>query len=302
LTWRAKRSAGALLGLLFLGLAVVVDGWLLNLLLNGHVRPQQINLLSFVIGLILLCSLPFMLLLAYQAASCLTLRYHLDRNGVVVRWAGIERTIPIRSIQRIVPGDHLGGSIVHRRGIRWPGHERGEGLVPGLGRTLFLATRPLAEQLLLVTPGQTFAISPGDADGFVRAFEARREMGPNRLLTPEVRHAQWLTWRIWTDQTTWLLLGAALAVNLGLFFYLCLRFPTLDLQLPLHFNRLGQVDRIGTKMELFALPIIGLIVLGTNLVLGLALYKRERAGSYLLWGGAAAVEALFWLAAFSIVP
>jgi hypothetical protein len=55
-------------------------------------------------------------------------------------------------------------------------------------------------------------------------------------------------------------------------------------------------------MELFALPIIGLIVLGGNLVLGLGLYLRERAGSYLLWGAAAAVQALFWLAAFSIVP
>jgi hypothetical protein len=65
---------------------------------------------------------------------------------------------------------------------------------------------------------------------------------------------------------------------------------------------MGQPDRIGTKIELFALPIIGLIILGTNLGLGLLLYRRERAGSYLLWGAAAAVQALFWLAAFSIVP
>jgi hypothetical protein len=32
------------------------------------------------------------------------------------------------------------------------------------------------------------------------------------------------------------------------------------------------------------------------------LYRRERAGSYLLWGAAAAVQALFWLAAVSIIP
>ena len=72
--------------------------------------------------------------------------------------------------------------------------------------------------------------------------------------------------------------------------------------MPLHFNSLGLADRIGTKVELFALPIIGLIILGTNLVLGLVLYRRERAGSYLLWGAAAAAQALFWLATFSIVP
>ena len=65
-------------------------------------------------------------------------------------------------------------------------------------------------------------------------------------------------------------------------------------------NRL--VDRIGPRIELYTLPVIGLIILGTNLVLGLLLYRRERAGSYLLWGAAAAVQALFWLAVLSIVP
>jgi hypothetical protein len=156
--------------------------------------------------------------------------------------------------------------------------------------------------LLLVTPGQAFAISPHDPDGFVSAFESRQKLGPNRLLDQTVRRARWLTWSLWTDQTAWVLLGAAVVVNLGLFGYLCLRFPGLDFQLPLHFNSMGQPDRIGTKIELFALPIIGLIILGTNLGLGLLLYRRERAGSYLLWGAAAAVQALFWLAAFSIVP
>jgi hypothetical protein len=175
-------------------------------------------------------------------------------------------------------------------------------LVPGIGRTRFLATRPLAEQLLLVTPGQAFAISPDDPDGFKDSFESRQKLGPNRLLEQTVRRARWLTLPLWTDQTAWVLLGAAVVVNLGLFGYLCLRFPGLDFQLPLHFNSMGQADRISTKIELFALPIIGLITLGTNLGLGLLLYWRERAGSYLLWGAAAAVQALFWLAAFSIVP
>jgi uncharacterized membrane protein len=98
------------------------------------------------------------------------------------------------------------------------------------------------------------------------------------------------------------LLGAAVLVNLALFGYLSARFPGLDFQLPLHFNNLGYVDRIGAKVELFALPIIGLIILGTNLVLGLLLYRRERAGSYLLWGSSAVVQGLFWLATFSLVP
>lgn len=289
------------MGLLLMGPIVILDGWLLTLI-NQGIRAQQISFVTFILGLVVLLSVPVLLLLAYQTAGCLTLRYRLDRNGIVVRWFGAERIIPIRDIQQIVPGHQFGGTIVRRRGLRWMGHERGSGMVPGIGRTRFLATQPLTGQLLLVTPGLAYGISPADTEGFLKGFEARREMGPNRLLEQGVRRAGWLTWPFWLDQTAWVLLGAAVAINLGLIGYLCARFPGLDPQLPLHFNSLGEADRIGPKMELFDLPRNGLIVLGTNLGLGLVLYRRERAGSYLLWGAAAAVQALFWLAAFSIVP
>jgi hypothetical protein len=287
---------------LFVGLLIALDAWLLNRLVNLHIQSRQLGFLSFLMGLLVVLSVPVLVLLVYEAASGLTLRYHLDRNGVAVRWAGNERIIPIRDIQRIVPGNDVESAIVHRRGVRWPGHQRGEGMVPGIGRTRFLATRPLAEQLLLVMPGLAVAISPLDPDGFLAAFESRRSLGPNRLLEQELRQARWLSWPLWGDRNARALLGAAVIFNVGLFGYVSARFPTLDPQLPLHFNRLGYVDRIGTKVELFALPIIALIILGTNLVLGLFLYKRERAGSYLLWGAAAAVQVLFWLATFSILP
>jgi hypothetical protein len=302
LTWRAKLSVGGLVGLLFIAPIVILDGWLLNLLFVYSIGAQQINFGTFLIGLVVLLSVPVLLVLAYQTVSCLTLRYRLDRNGVAIRWFGAELILPIRDIQRIVPGYQLGSALIRRHGLRWPGHERGIGWVPGVGRARFLATRPVAEQLLLVTPGRAFAISPDDPEGVTCAFEARQELGPNRLLEREVRRARWFAWPFWTDRTARTLLGAALVVNLGLFAVLCARFPGLDFNLPLHFNSLGQVDRPGTKMELFALPIIGLLILVANLGLGLVLYRRERAGSYLLWGAAAAVQVLFWLAAFSIVP
>jgi hypothetical protein len=302
LTYRARFWLGAPLGLLFTGLIVTLDGWLLQRLIAQGIRAQEISFFSFFMGLVVLFSVPLLVALIYQTLSCLTLGYHLDRNGIVIRWNGTEQVIPIRDIQRILPASHLAGPTVRRRGVHWPGHERGEGLVPGIGRTRFLATRSLADQLLLVTPGMAFGISPRDPAGFVQAFESRQELGPNRLLEQEMRRARWFTWPLWSDRTAWVLVGAAVIVNLGLFGYLSTRFPGLDTQLPLHFNNQGMADRIGAKGELFALPIIGLIILGTNLILGLILYKRERAGAYLLWGAAAAAQALFWLAVSSIVP
>lgn len=302
MTWRAKFWLGAPLAILFIAILISLDAILLNWMINQSIRLENITFLTFLAGLVVLCSLPAMLYLGYQGWSSLTLRYHLDRNGIRVRWAGTEMTIPIRSIQRIVPGNTLKDDNIRRTGLRWPGHERGTGRIPSLGRTRFLSTRSLDEQLLIVTTNHVVAISPSQPEAFLAAYLSRTELGPNRILDSGTEHAQVLSWPLWRDQTAWLLVGAALIINLALFGFLCARFANLDLQLPLHFNRQGMVDRIGTRSELFALPIIGLIVLGTNTVLGLGLYKWERAGSYLLWGGAAAAQALFWLATISILP
>ena len=301
LTWRARFSAGVPLGLLFIGLVVGIDVRLLRWLITQQIRPQQLNFLAFVAGFLVLLSVPLLVILVYQTLSCLTLRYHLNRDGLTTRWLGARQVVPIRDIQRVLPGGQLGGPVVRRKGVRWPGHERGEGAIPGIGRTLFLATRPIGGQLLLITPGRALAISPEHPEEFMESLAARQELGPNRLLEPESGRAPWLTWSLWKDRTGGVLLGAATAINLGLFGYLCVRFPGLDEQLPLHFSSQGLADRIGTKAELFALPIIGLIILGTNLVLGLLLYRKERAGSYLLWGAAAAAQALFWLAVLGMV-
>jgi hypothetical protein len=289
------------LGLLFIALVIGLDWLLVSAVLTRQVPNEQINLLSFVCGLLVVLSLPVLGVAAYQTLNCATLRYRLDRNGVVIQRGGTRWTLPIADVLEVRPGAEAEGKIVRRHGLRWPGYEHGEGRLPGVGRVHFLATRPLREQLLLLTSGQVFAISPREPDQFVKALDERRALGPNRVLHGGVERARWVTWPFWTDRVAWGLLGTALALNLLLFGCLSTLFPSLDLQLPLHFDTVGDVDRIGGRMELFALPIIGLIILGTNLALGLALYKRERAGAYLLWGAAAATQFLFWLATFGLV-
>jgi len=276
--------------------------WLLASRLFGHDIPnQQISFWSFLLGLLALAGLPALAVLAYQTLNCATLRYRLDRNGITIYGVGTQRTIPIGEVRQIVPGEQIEGAITRRRGLRWPGWERGAGRIPGVGVVQFFATRPWPEQLVVLTNGPAFAVSPRTPEAFVKAFEARRELGPNRQLEAGVRRSRWLTWPLWTDRTAWALIGAAAAINLGLFGYLSIRFPGLDPQLPLHFSSLGQVDRIGGRMELFALPVIGLFVLGANLTAGLILYKWERAGALLLWGSAVIVQAAFWLATLGLL-
>lgn len=276
--------------------------WAMAGRLVGHDIPnQQISLWSFLLGALALAGLAALAVLVYQTLNCAALRYRVDRNGVTIYGLGTQQVIPIGEIRQILRGDQIQGMVTHRRGLRWPGWERGVGRIAGIGTAHFFATRPWPEQLVVVTSGPAFAVSPRSPEEFLQAFAARQELGPNRQLEAGTRRASWLTWPLWTDRTARALIGAAVALNVGLFGYLSIRFPGLDMQLPLHFSSAGQVDRIGGKMELFALPIIGLIVLGANLAAGLILYKWERAGSYLLWGSAAAAQILFWLATLGLL-
>lgn len=78
------------------------------------------------------------------------------------------------------------------------------------------------------------------------------------------------------------LLVAGLGVNALIVVYLVAAYPSLPPFLPLHYGSSGSPDLIGPREELYKLPAIGALVLGTNLVLASALYSRERLASYLL--------------------
>jgi len=301
LTVRARASLGVPLGLLFMAIVIGLDCLLLGRLFGHDIPSQQISFVSFLLGLLVLVSLPLLAVVAYHTLSCAALRYRVDRNGITIYGAGTQHTIPMGDLRQILPGDQIQGVITYRKGLRWPGCERGVGRIPGIGIVRFFATRPWPDQLLLLTTGPTFAVSPRTPERFLKAFAARQELGPNRQLEAGVRRARWLTWPLWTDRQAWTLIAAALILNLALFAFLSILFPGLDLVLPLHYDSQGLADRFGGKMEMFALPIIGLIVLATNLVAGLILYRWEQAGAYLLWGAAVAAQILFWVAICSLL-
>ena len=103
------------------------------------------------------------------------------------------------------------------------------------------------------------------------------------------------------DRLLLLLLVSGIAANIFLFAYLGWHYQSLPQFLPLHYTALGEVDRIGTKSEVFKLPAIGLIVLGANASFGLLVYGRERTLAYLLLGAAILEQLLFWWVAFNIV-
>ncbi len=285
-----SRRSGALVGGLLALLTLLLDAFWL-----WQITHWPITFVTFVQSLLVLLSLPWLALLAYWLYGLLTLRYHLDRNRLFIRWGVIWQTIPLPEVARIEHGPRL-TSPWRYRGVWWPGYWVGHGQVAGVGLTLFYATAPAARQVMLVTPALAYAISPPDPAAFVRELELRRNMGPTQWVEQSSHQPAFTRWPLWADRAAQALLALGGVTATALFGRLCWRYPSLPERLALHFDAQGQVDRIGQRGDLFILPVIGLIVLGANLLLGLLLYRQERVGAYLVWGSVAAVHVLLWLA------
>jgi len=106
---------------------------------------------------------------------------------------------------------------------------------------------------------------------------------------------------IGSDRLVHVLLALGLLLNLALFAYIGWRYRALPESLPLHFDILGQPDRLGVRSEIFKLPVVGLLLLVLNSLFGLAVHRWENLGAYLLLGMTPVVQVLFWLAALNIM-
>ncbi len=284
------RRLGALVGGLLMLVTLLLDAFWV-----WQVTSWPITFLTFIQSLLVLLSLLWLGLLGYWLYGLFTLKYHLDRNRLFIRWGPTWQIIPLPEIERVELGPQL-TSPLRYRGAWWPGYWAGHGEVTGVGLTLFYATAAAMRQVILVTPALAYAISPPDPEAFLREFELRRKMGPTQWAEQSSRRPDFAHWSFWPDRAAPGLLALGGLTATALFGRLCWRYPSLPARLALHFDAQGQVDRIGQRSELFVLPVIGLLVLAVNLLLGFLLYRRERVGAYLVWGSAAAVHVLLWLA------
>ena len=111
-----------------------------------------------------------------------------------------------------------------------------------------------------------------------------------------VRRPAWWSHPLWSDRLGLGLLLLGVVLNLALFAVLSWRFADLPADMPLHFDVLGQPDRIGPRSALLTLPMLGLLSWTINGLVGLWQYQRQRLAAYLLWAGASVVQMLAWVA------
>ena len=293
--WKTKKGLGLGVGIGLMVLIILIDANLIWLAMN---RPLVIG--TFIIGLAVLTSLGLLGLVIYWLYGLLRSEYSLDRNALVIHWGLTEQTIPTGQIERVFTGDQIEGQPAFYGGI-WPGHYVGYGEVPGAGPTLFYATVPPRHQIYIVTAGITYGISPADHAGFVESLRKRIEIGATQVVEQSSRRPGFMDWVIWRDRLGVGLLVASFLIVLVLTGLLCYQFPALPRMVPLHFDTLGNPDRLEAQGQIFIIPLIGLLALLLNGVLGGLAYRYERMISYMLWGGSILIQVLLWTAALGIL-
>lgn len=284
-------------GFIFLGLALLA-GLLAILLINLLPRQSDIyHLFILLTGALL--AMVGMGLAFYWAILAFQLHYYLSRNGLVIRWGLAQQRIPLESIQEIVPGHALAAAPTFV-GLNIAGLRLGWGNLADYGRVKFHTTTALAESLFVVTPQQTYVISPSQPDQFLQAWQTRQSLGPTQKWTIGWQWGWPFNYPILTDRLTWWLLGLAFLAGLALLGYLTSIFVGLPRSLPIHFDAFGVPDRIADKSALLTLPTVGLAIFVINGLLGILVYRWEKVAAYLLWGSALALQICLWVAALSL--
>jgi hypothetical protein len=188
-----------------------------------------------------------------------------------------------------------------------------------LGEIEFLAALPQDGQVFVVTEAGTLALSPEPLEEFASALGERLGVQGEGLGAGQVSEGEgpdeagevrresirpaFAEWEIWRDRWALGLLAAAALGVAALFGFVLLRLPDLPVTMTLHFASDGTPDRTGAPRGLLILPLIGLLTLVVNGALGGLLHVRagQRTAAYLLWGCAAFVQALVWIATLGLM-
>lgn len=294
------RSPGVRLGFLMIAGVLLADIILLYFCIT-----LPFTLLSFILGLLLLLSLPVLATLFVGTQAIQRGRYHVDADLLHLDLGQAVEQIPLSAIEDIRYGHELAAETTFR-GLRWPGLYLGQGQTRFDGRERaihYLATRPPADQLLILTADTIYGISPADLALFhdsLKALQAGSQ--PTR---PDAGGSSWgiAGWQIWRDHIFVSLLLAGLGLNLLQFGYLAARFSNLPAEVPLHFGVDGGVDRWGAPSGLLLLPLLGLAFWLANGVLGLIFYhiRDNRPVAYLIWLVTIIIQLASWIALLELL-
>ncbi len=289
-----RRATGTTLGIAASAWALVFAALLV---LRGATEP--VSLSTVFCYLFAAVFLGIAALIGWWTYACASLRYELDRNGLVIHCGFVRQVIPLDGVKRVTHGELI--PLPNVKGVGWPGHHVGHASVQDIGETLFYSThRRPAELVYVITASQAYAVSPPDVRQFVSEVESARKEGVELPLRQVPRRLPLADQPFWLDRYAQglalvaVLLCAATAGVIyanygGLPESLAISFPPLD------------VERVASKHELLSLPATAFGILLVSLVAAVAARAWEKLASYTLLAGLVAVQVVFlWGAAVAV--
>ncbi len=270
-------------GLIIHGLAALLMGigggiafWLA---LQGEVGARFILLL--MASILLLAPLPLVL---YRAYALWQANYHMDRDGLRLRWGLRAEDIPLPEVEWIRPAAEMGFRLPLPF-WRAPGAILGARNIEGLGPVEFMASevKPL---LLIATPRRVYAISPADREGFEHAFYRIIELGSLTPLSPFSARPVAFAQRIWQDRLARMLIITGFGLG-GLLFLASAWVMATQASISLGFAANLQPFEPGPPERLLLLPVMGSLAYLLDLTAGVFFYRRaeQRPVAYLVWVG-----------------
>jgi hypothetical protein len=288
-------------------------------LIGARVQVVVFDAGVFLLGLEMFLVLVLAGMLAYMTWCVSTMRYRIDDEAVTIRFAGVKYVVPLESIIAV----HAPGATVNSEPIRiiWkrttpplPGYVIGSGISMQLGNVISVGTLPAAQQVFLVTREAAFGVSPQSSLEFVTQLNQKLKLADRDEELEAEKEEYWgegaylelsgpSAWgaTLWADPLARPLFIAGLVLCGLIFLYLGLAYNSLPGNLLLHWNSLGQPDRVGDPIELLQLPVFALGIWAANAVIAWVVRPRERAATLFLLGGAVAAQVVFAAAVLSIV-
>ncbi len=213
------KPAGVIFHVAAILLLVAASGWGIWQAVHSAIGP--VFLLYLLPALISIALVP---ILGYRLYSLLGAYYHLERDGMRLRWGLRIEDIPMGAVQWV---SSL-ADLEHRPPmpwVWWPGAILGVRRLPD-GSSLEYLASGTRNMILIATPGQVYAISPRQPQAFLDAYQRYTEMGSLSPVQARSIHPAFLIARVWRLRSARVLLLAGLALNLLLLTWVSTAIPS----------------------------------------------------------------------------
>jgi hypothetical protein len=291
------RPAGLALNLI--AILVLLSAALIGVI---QISSAPLSLLTVLWISLPLAGVPLSLFLLYEVYGLIRAGYHVDRDGLRVRWGWAVEDLPIGEILsvRIVSRAE---SLQPLAGLRWPATAVGSLAREDGAKTDYFVSLARDDLVAVDAKDQTLILSPHDPARFVETYHQATMLGSLQPLARVSQRPRFAVAELLADRMGRLLLLAGIILPLTLLGYLAFRAPDLPAQVPFGFDPQGAPATFAPPGRLLLLPLIGGLCWLFNFSLGLWLYRQpaQRFLSYFLWTASIAVGILFWGATLQLL-